>query len=247
MEKRYKNPPIIEAVCEFRFRPGKAWNSSFPAQIHDLLRQTFPQKREMKAFQASLTIAPQGSQQQLHQNDVLQILREDEKALVIIDIDRLAVSHLSPYPTWEEFLPLIKQGFSAYKSVAAPNGLHRIGLRYINHIEMPGTQINLYDYMNVFPTLNWQLTEGYGAFILGLQIPFAEQRDLLNLQLSSATANSADSIAVVLDLDYFLGQPEATSFETVFDWLEEAHQRVEDAFESCIRDPLRTIFEEDKE
>lgn len=245
MARKYKNPPIIEAVCEFRFQPGMAWDHTFAKRIHDRLRGTFPKKREMTSFQASLTIVPQGSQQQLHQNKALQLLRDDEKASVIIDVDRLAVSHLKPYPTWEDFLPLIEQSFDAYKNVVEPKGLHRVGVRYINQIEMPGTQINLSDYLNLFPTLNWGLTQAYGAFVVGVQIPFAEQRDLLNLQLSSVAAASPDSIAVVFDLDYFLGQPDAASLETVFDWLDEAHQRVEDAFEACIRDPLRVIFEEE--
>ncbi len=244
MSKKYRKSPIIEAVCEFRFQPGMAWEKSFPEQIHEILQGTFPKKRPVTSFQSSFTVAPQGSQQFLQQSDVLQVLREDEKALLLIDVDRIAVSHLAPYPTWEDFLPLIKQGFDAYKRVAQPSGLHRTGLRYINQIEIPGNQISLSEYLNVFPALNWQLTQGHGPFGLMFQIPFINGRDILNLQLTSGIANSPNSLAVILDLDYFFGLSGAVSFEQVFDWLEEAHTNVEKAFEGVIRDSLRDIFEE---
>ncbi len=244
MGRKYKNSPIIEAVCEFRFQPGAAWEKSFPDRIHEELHETFPIKRPITAFQSSLTIDSRGSQQHLQQTNTLQALREDETASVMIDVDRIAVIHAKPYPAWEVFQPLIKQGLAAYRNVATPKGLHRVGLRYINQIEMPGEQVDLSEYLNFFPVLNWRLTTAYGPFAMMMQIPFDDDRDILNLRLSSGAVNSPDAMAVILDFDYFSGQSGAMNFEQVFDWLEEAHSRVESAFEGCIKDSLREIFEE---
>jgi len=52
------------------------------------------------------------------------------------------------------------------------------------------------------------------------------------------------TIAVILDLDYFLVKPGEVALDNVFEWVDVAHDRVEKAFEACITDQLRQRFEE---
>ena len=49
---------------------------------------------------------------------------------------------------------------------------------------------------------------------------------------------------MILDLDYFLAQPEQVSLDDVFQWIEVAHGHIEEVFEACITDWLRETFEE---
>ena len=39
---------------------------------------------------------------------------------------------------WEEFAPRIAAALEAYRKVVEPNGINRVGVRYINQIAMPG-------------------------------------------------------------------------------------------------------------
>ncbi len=248
MSKKYKNSPIVEAICEFRFQPGSAWESSFPDQIHEKVRSIFSQKRIAQSFEATFALAAEGNQQHLKTTARFQAWREDQKALMQIEANLLSISHLKPYPTWQEFLPLIEQAFIAYRAVAEPKGLHRIGLRYINRIEIPGDQIKLEDFFNFFPTLTWQAPgQGFISFNASVYVPFDYAKDILKLQISSGPSILPDALAVNLDLDYFTGRSGEVSFESAFAWIEQAHSRLEDAFEGCITDSLRKFFEEEKE
>ncbi len=174
----------------------------------------------------------------------MQFLREDEKALIQVDRDLLAVNHLKPYPTWQEFLPLIQQGFDAYCQIANPKGILRIGLRYINRIEVPGQRIELEDYLEFRPFVGSKLPQDFGSFIVGIQVPYERSRDILRLQLTNAATQTPSLVAAVLDLDYFLAQPNQVGIDNVFEWVELAHTHVEEAFEACITDRLRQMFEE---
>jgi uncharacterized protein (TIGR04255 family) len=49
-------------------------------------------------------------------------------------------------------------------------------------------------------------------------------------------------MASVLDIDYFLSHAGAVSLSESRDWLQIAHDRVEEVFEGCIKDPLRERF-----
>jgi uncharacterized protein (TIGR04255 family) len=244
MGRKYRNPPIVEALCEFRFEPGAPWDMTIPGLVYERIRDGFPKRRQAKIFEASVAAGPEGIGQQVLTADRMQFLREDEKALVQVGPNLLAVNHLKPYPTWQEFLPLIRQGFDAYLAAANPKGIQRIGLRYINRIELPGERVELADYFEFRPFVGERLPQDYGPFIVGVQIPFEDSRDVLRLQLASAAVETPGTVAVMLDLDYYLAQPGKVSKDGVFDWIEVAHDHVEEVFEACITDRVRQMFEE---
>jgi uncharacterized protein (TIGR04255 family) len=244
MGKRYRNPPVIEALCEFRFEPSAPWDLAIPGLVYEKIREGFPKRRQAKVFEVSLAAGPTGVEQRVLPTDRMQFLREDEKALIQVDRDLLAVNHLRPYPTWQEFLPLIRQGFDAYRQVASPKGVRRIGVRYINRIEIPGQRLELEDYFEFRPFVGLNLPQEFGPFIVGIQASFENSRDSLRLQMASAAIEAPDTVAFMLDLDYHLSQPGQVLLDNVFEWMEVAHRHVEEVFEACITSRLREMFEE---
>jgi uncharacterized protein (TIGR04255 family) len=247
MGKKYRIPPIIEALCEFRFEPGPPWDLAIPGLVYEKVRDNFPKRRQVRALETSISAGSEGVEQQVRTTDRMQFLREDEKALIQVGPNMLAVNHLRPYPTWQEFLPLIRRGFEAYCEAAGPEGIQRIGLRYINRIEIPGQRIELEDYFEFRPFIGPQLPQDVGPFIVGIQVPYENSRDSLKLQIANAAVETPDVVAVMLDLDYFLAQPSQVRSDNVFEWVEVAHSRVEEAFEACITNRLRRMFEEVRE
>jgi uncharacterized protein (TIGR04255 family) len=244
MAGTYKNSPIIEAVCEFRFEPSEAWDLTVPGLLYERLRRDFPIRRQAKQFQFRFGPGAERSNAQTQPTGRMQFFSANEKSLVQVDRDLLVVNHLKPYSTWREFLPLIHRGFDAYAHVADPNGLRRIGLRYINRIEIPGPRVELEDYFHFRPFVGAHLPQDFASFIVGMEVPYEKSRDRLRLQATTAVDQKADTVAVMLDLDYFLAEQGKIPLDSAFEWLETAHQRLEQIFEACITDRLRTMFQE---
>jgi len=121
MGRRYTKPPIIEALCELRFEPSLPWDLAIPGLLYEKVKDDFPKRRQVRAFETSVSAGPEGVEQQVRTADRMQFLREDERALIQVGPDLLAVNHLEPYPTWQEFLPLIHRGFDAYCRAADPS------------------------------------------------------------------------------------------------------------------------------
>jgi len=243
MGRRYRNPPIIEALCEFRFEPDSPWDLAMPGLIYEKVREAFPERRQAKVF--DVRIAPE-TLGQIRTTDRMQFLDEDEKAIIQVGPHFLAINHLEPYPSWEEFLPLIEKGLEAYCDVADPKNIHRIGLRYINHIEFAKQRIDLEEYFEFHPFVGPNLPQEFGPFIVGIQIAY-DNSDTLKITLATAPTETPDTIAVALDLDYFLVKPGEVVLNNVFEWVNVAHDRIEGAFEACITNRLRQTFEEVKE
>lgn len=253
MGKKYKHPPIIEAFCEFQFEPNTSWIESFPGLIYTKIEKSFPKQRPAARLNVGLAATPVVLRQELGVLPIVQFLQEDEKALVQIGQHLLAVNRLKPYISWADFLPLIEQALQAYREVAEPASIHRIGLRYINRIELSAELVQFDKYFEFYPYIGAPLLgeyhhpEGIQALIAGIQFSYNQSRDSLRVQLTTTTSDSPDTLALLLDLDYSLAEPGTIALDDLIQWIQLAHERIEEVFEACIKDPLKQMFEEAKE
>jgi len=247
MGRKYKKPPIIEALCEFRFVPGEEWDITFPGLFYEKVRDDFPKKRTSRRMQFRAISEAEDPHIQQEITEFIQFLQEDEKVLVQVAPNLLSVNHLKPYPTWNEFRPMILDNLCKYREVANPKGITRIGLRYINRIELPGEDIELEEYFDFYPHLGNKLPQEHGSFIVGVQLMFEGGRDILKLELASEKYERPRAFTMLFDLDYFLNKPDGVSMDKIEEWIEIAHTRVEETFEACITEKLRRLFEEVQE
>lgn len=239
MSKKYKNPPIVEALCEFQFEPNpdSAWDLVVPGLIYDDLQDSFPKREPGRLFAV-------GTRAQFQFNEAVRFLSEDEKTVVLLGENVLSVNRLKPYSSWEEFLPLIKKGFAAYIDVVKPKGFRSVELRYINDIEVPDRYDRLEEYVNVRPSVELTLPQSIEAFIIGIQLPYEDSRDSLRIELTGFSVEETDTVRTTLDLDYSLVEAGEVSPDQVFQWLEVAHTRIEESFEACVTDKAKQMFEE---
>jgi uncharacterized protein (TIGR04255 family) len=175
---------------------------------------------------------------------LIQYLQEDEKLFMQVGAKVLTVNRLAPYMSWQEFKPLIQQAFQAYSGQASPKAITRIGLRYINRIELPGDKVDLKDILEFRPHVGDALPEDHASFTVGAEFLFEGKRDLLRLQVASTKPERESGLALILDLDYFSLFPDGTISADIAEWLEVAHGHIEDAFEGSITDNLRRTFDE---
>lgn len=247
MPGKYANCPIVEAACEFRLTPDTKWDPAIPGLVYQKVREEFPKRSQRLAHSIDFTSNSKRLQQQVRLNERALFLAVDGKAFIQVGPRLLAVNCLKPYPTWEVFKPRIQDAFRALTDVVETKGLQRIGLRYVNRIEILGRSINLGDYFEFRPFLGQSLPQkDMTGFLLGCILSFADGRDACKLQLTNAAPEKTDNVSFVLDLDYFVNEPRAVSENEALEWVESAHQRVDETFEGCITDKLRELFREVK-
>lgn len=244
MSKKYESPPLIEAICEFRFTPGQEWDATFPGLIYEKVKDDFNKKKTVRQirFQPIRNQDEQIIEQEITER--IQFVREDGRALIQVAPNFLTVNCLSPYPGWNQFHTMISENLNKYTYVAEPEGLRRIGLRYINRIEIPITRVNLEDYFDFYPHLGDKLPQEHGPFIVGVQIFFEDKRDVLKLDLTTAKSSNSEGLPLFLSLDYFCSQSNGIGLKEIDDWIETAHTHIEDTFEACITEKTRSLFEE---
>ena len=249
MRKKYKKPPLIETLCEFYFAPETSQDfDNIINLLYEKIQTGFPKRYQLQLQASQINIDSSGTPEITEQ--LLPLIRfqsSTEQVLIQVGQNLLTVNHLKPYTSWEEFLPSIEMGFNAYREVVKPKTIYRIALRYINRIEISSNRISLENYFEFRPFIGQKLLQDLSAFTLEIQIPHEEARDILNIQLASMDSGSPNIVAIMLDLTYSLVRLQDITLDNISEWLSIAHNHIEDAFEACITDQLRNLFEEVKE
>ena len=244
-QRRYKNPPIVEALCEFRFTQPSAWDTAAPDRILDRLKQTYPVRGRAKRTQVQVTLGSGKPDLSTEESEIHQFCSADRTALVQVGEAFLAIHRLSPYTSWHDFGSSIQQALQAYIDAAHPTMARQPHLRYINRMQFEARTIPIEDYFQFYAHLGPDLPQEHGPFIVGVQIAFEQSRDLLKLTMASAKPSKPAAVAVQLDIDYALVASPGLALDQVLNWTEVAHQRLEDVFEGCVTEKLRQQWEEE--
>ena len=244
MTRKYRHPPIIEAVCEFRFPPTVSWDLTIHGLMFGKIQKEFPNKAQHLVQNIEFTQTPQGLRQQLVTSEQSVFSTHDKRLLIQVGSHILAINCLAPYPAWEEFKPQIEKAFTALTSIIEVKELERISLRTVNRIVIPQSTVKLSDYFEFRPFLGEHLPRQPINFVLACSFDFYDERDVCQIQLTNIVQNVTTSVAFALDFDYVLAKAGSISILNALEWVDTAHVKLVELFEGSITDRLRAIFDE---
>jgi uncharacterized protein (TIGR04255 family) len=247
MPKKYAQPPIVEAACDFRFSPDSAWDWTIAGLLYERVKGEFPTKEQVDVVDFVAT--PLGtSGPHTNVSARIRLVREERDALLQLGPQLFTVNQLRPYPEWPKFKEVILTNFHHYLKVAEPRGFARIGLRYINRIPLPESTVNLNDYFNSLPKVAEPIPQVFKGFLMQVEVPYGELKSSLRIVLGTVPPDSEAKYPVLLDLDMYAQESDCPMIGDVEMWLDAAHQSVEEAFEASITDTSRTeLFGEVKQ
>lgn len=243
MAELYKNAPVVEALCEFRFNKDQEWDWTIPGLIYEKIRDDFPVKKQEKlvaAFEIKGDSGINPIPPEVAGIDKMRFIRQDKSALLQVGPHLLTVNQLKPYPGWESFKSLISHILQVYNQEAAPTGIDRIGLRYINKFDAQlfPEDIDIFSYFNIKPTI--PIERSLTGFFMRSQLDYSEVDSTLNLVLGNGVEKLRNQDFIMLDLDFHTHNK--LQINTCMNWIETAHGFVEEAFKACLSDELVTLL-----
>ncbi len=244
MSRNYQNPPLVEALCEFQFT-SDAWDWTIPGLLYTKIKENFPVKKQVKKLDIEInTKSTQVDHNVLDEVTRIQFINTEQTALVQAGPNLLAINKLRPYDNWLAFYALIMETLATYQEIAKPTGIKRIGLRFINRIEIPQTQFELEKFFNISPNLPDEIPSNFRSLFTRFEIPYLQEKGLLILTFGSIDKRKQDNdeSAFILDLDFSTTQVNNSYPDEYKSWVDIAHSKIEEAFEACITDSLRTYF-----
>lgn len=247
--RQYRNPPIQEALCEVRFVADEEWDPTLPGLVYQALREEYPAKPTSQGLvEAGINVKGEDGmgpsimvRQDLHR---VQFRDPTGKRIAAVGSGVLSVHLLRPYTEWEDFRAQIQRALTAFVEVTKPDGIARIGVRYINKIEVAAPSIELDDYFTSAPDPPDPLPQQIRSFVTRVETSYEEEP--IRLVTTFATSNdvSPGSTGFLLDIDVvYDGSDDPLALEAAMPVIEDLRSRERVAFEALITDRTREIFD----
>jgi uncharacterized protein (TIGR04255 family) len=244
--RKYKNPSVVEALCEIFFN-GSKWDSTLPGLFFDKIKDAYPKKKELEQIGVEVSVSRdvQGSRI-IRGSKRIQFIKEDGSQLIQIEKDLLVVNQLKPYPRFEDWKPVIDNMLNLYVQLTQAAGIRQLGIRYINRIVIPASKFQMEDYFCLYPEVPQSLEAMHGRFMMRLEIPPKHKGHLLVITFGTAPVDSPETSTEMLDLYDIFALPQSLAISDVDKYIIEAHENIEVAFENSITDKTRELFEEEE-
>ncbi|HEY8347018.1 MAG TPA: TIGR04255 family protein [Symbiobacteriaceae bacterium] len=241
MGEKLKAPPLVEALCEFRFGAGTPWDWTVPGRLYERIKDDFPERSEVGSHSFGLVVAAPGQPIPVSPPagvpERVQLKRKDGSALVQVAPYRLVINHLRPYKSWESFRELIFGIFDQYREIVYTVEVDQVGLRYINQIPMVPPYEEYIDTVTVRPNFTSPLAQPLKSFFQRYELEYNSPRGVLIHQTGTTEINGRT--VIILDLDFVSQDTRRLSnMEEIEKFLDAAHDRIGEAFVASIDPPL---------
>src|SRR5688572_22917321 len=149
--------PIIEAVIDVRAQTPSELSIHLLSELGAEFGLQYEAIKPINVVEFEFKTAPGQSPQTSHMDHGISGFRyesEDRKQICQCRRDGFTFSRLSPYSNWNEVFAEASRLYRIYCKAAEPEEVARIGVRYINRIELPiGEVSEVRKYLTAAPIL----------------------------------------------------------------------------------------------
>ncbi|MEX0806766.1 MAG: TIGR04255 family protein [Candidatus Binatia bacterium] len=241
-DRNYLNPPIQEAICEIHFNQSEPLTLQKIESLKPIWSASYPDQKVVQERRVDFHLSPEGLQtKEGNLGHRLICKSADGKRLVQLSGLFIATNQLSPYPGWEElFRDTILERFEDLQKAIGPLKFKRVGLRYINRIDVPQVPLVWADWFKL--TLPAPSLPGFKQreFQMQFHQELTEDRRFV-INLAALPARDGKVSPVMLDLDLIWeGAPkEPGELRQVLEHVHGPHRLV---FEAYLSNKLRKLF-----
>ena len=243
VQKQYKRPPLVEAVLAIQLNDASVTLSQVE-KCGGRVKLEYPTKKPLHFQTSQIEWGARSSASTTSKQVGFSWTSIDEKRIFQAKLDGFTFSQLEPYTTWQDFNTEAEKLWEVYKKAThSKQKFARVGLRYINKIDIPSDSVDLRKYFNVYPHIPDLLPQNLNSFFFQTSLVLADASAVVNIvqthiQSPPATLNTT---SILLDIDIYRTEsiPYGNDFWGVFEVLAQQKNRV---FESCITQSTRDLF-----
>jgi uncharacterized protein (TIGR04255 family) len=241
--RRYSRSPITEALIDIQVQLSQEVGLDALAQLGSSIQSEYQKRDNLLILQgqviAGASVGATASQSHIGYS----FSSTDEKQILQVRLDGFTFSRLAPYNCWEIFRDEAKRLWNIYRSLTHIDVIARLSVRYINRIDIPLPVGDLKEYLRTFPEVSSDLPQGLSGYFLQLQIPQADLAATLVLNQALVPPPTSDLVSILLDLDLFRELDIPNKEAEIWDILEQMHEIKNKAFEACITELTRELFD----
>lgn len=240
--KKYKNPPLTEAVFEIFFST-KNWSPVIPGLLYNEVKSDFPTITQAPGGGFGISFDALGFQIGPGSNDLTQYKSSDGSTIIQLSNGLFTVNKLPRYEGWETYRKVILRAFEALRKVLEIETINRVGLKAINKIDVKKhTYENFKAAFSVFPAIPAGiLNNDLSSIQLNIETPAVAETEILALSLMTLKKEPKYEAPVMLQL-YYTRIKDNNGIK-IEEWLETAHSALHKAFDTTVTEVKKKEFD----
>jgi uncharacterized protein (TIGR04255 family) len=203
--------PIVEAVIDIRARPAAVLEEAMLKSQLEAKLSGYEFLDSQREIRQDFTLEP-GKPPSTMIRDLgwkgIRLRSSDKPHIAQFNRDGFVFSRLEPYQSWEQLYDESMRLWRMYVDLAHPVEIHRIGLRFINRIQLPPGESHLEDYMEPAPVLPRGLDLPFCGFMHQDTLVVPDHPYTINVikTIQPPSAPGSAGLGLILDIDVFTMQ-----------------------------------------
>lgn len=244
MADLYKRPPITEAVIGITF--AESLDPAKLGKVDKKFTKIYPQHIEVQNFDVKILLDEAG-RANADDTTVAKGHRRssvDADELLVLWPSAFVVSQLAPYPGWEAFIVRFERDWKIWRRVAGYREIRRIGLRFINRIDIPivDDKVEHEKYLNIYARLP-DLIGSVNGYSTQIATEIEDIKCLLKVNTGTVHTPLLEHSSFLLDIDIGRMTDVPQRDEEILALLSEIRVKKNEVFESCITKRARRLFQ----
>lgn len=246
LDRHYEHAPITEAIIEF------SCDLSADVTLQDLTRavdqEVFIPSGAAVMISGRIEVGPEGIKGDTSGEQIGHVFRRgDGLRLIQSRLNGFAYSSLAPYDRWEAFSSEAWQHWLKYRDIARPTNVSRVGVRFINKIDIPQASIEIKDYLRTAVDVSPYLPQVTEQYFLQVVVPLLSFDASATITSTVAPPTSPDTTSLILDIDTWRRldvsvEADNSDSERLRDVLDDLRMAKNFVFEACITDATRGLI-----
>lgn len=237
-ELKYSAPPIIEALAQIYYE--EAISDADLKKVVGRMKRRYANQTSLKVNSAQVDMVNQGAK--FESTDQFKFSSSDETEILTVDHQSFTWSKLAPYEGWDNIHGRISEESKDINSVIPYRKASRLGLRYINRIDVPmNDKICRYeDYLTINISIPecWPVVTNYAW-----RVERTFEDNFVGILQSAVIAPELPNTgAFLLDIDIVLGDNVPHKHTDVLKKFEKMRELKNQIFELSITDTARASF-----
>jgi uncharacterized protein (TIGR04255 family) len=242
---RFPHAPIVEAVLEIQAKVPSAVSLETLASVQGALKEQYPSKRTRIALKGGVKFE-EGKEPEFftpsHEIIGYIFTSSDGKQAIQSRLNGFAFSRLKPYDRWETFRNDACNLWRHYSEVTSPEVITRLGLRYINRIEIPLPFLDFKEYILTTLEIAPGLPPAMRTFFMRMEIPEPSLDAHIIITQTIEPVTEDKKLPLIFDIDVFregLFDVRSGDIWTIFEGLRNLKN---DIFFKSLTDKAKNLF-----
>jgi uncharacterized protein (TIGR04255 family) len=245
--EHFPKAPIVEALIDLQVTFASPVDLTRLEAFHQAIKEEYPLKQSRVKWHGEIKIGKPEPQQTVQRGpEGFMFKSRDGKRLVQVRQDGYTFNWLKPYPTWPVFRDQARTHWERYSSTYRPETISRLGLRYINRIEIPLPFNDFRDFVRTAPDVAEGLPQGLSGLFMRLELPDAKRRILAIVTEAMEVPIDVDGVKrlpLIFDIDIV----DPTKFidpasSSIWDRFEEMREYKNEIFFGSLTERTKEMF-----